>query len=288
MASEGAEWIWGLNQRHCWVCIHIHQSATSSADRQSRPSGLRASRYLTKIASTQLGPTPLMPIGDQLLVLSRASDLRPAQFKVTQMAWMHLNEVQLFQQLSGKPSDDKILDLTLGEASALRIKKLFPTLHELGESVEVLRAAKAEWTKGNSAELYSFISECGNRLLSQVVAENDPQALNDAPPSPVDCSHASKNTFKFNCFCKKGRPYKDTNSCSQGESRQKQACQVSQPPLKKSQKNATPAASDGSLTDDEGLNTVPADDGAADPREDVTACSPLFLFLTDEEDQPQG
>ncbi|KAJ7780470.1 hypothetical protein B0H14DRAFT_3164125 [Mycena olivaceomarginata] len=41
--------------------------------RQSRPSGLRASRYLTKIAPTQLGPTPLMPIGDQLLVLSRAS-----------------------------------------------------------------------------------------------------------------------------------------------------------------------------------------------------------------------
>ncbi|KAJ7913143.1 hypothetical protein B0H13DRAFT_1874206 [Mycena leptocephala] len=191
----------------------------------------------------------------------------------------------LFQQLSGKPSDDKILDLTLGEESALRIKKLFPTLHKLGESVEVLRAAKAEWTKGNSMEL-------------QVVAKNDPQALNDAPPSPVGekrqgIPHPSKTVVmppktpsNSTASAKKGADTKTPTAAPKGKAAKSKPANSAKPPLEKSQKNATPAASDGSLTDDEGLNTVLTDDWAADPREDTPACSPLFLFLMDEEDEP--
>ncbi|KAJ6617809.1 hypothetical protein B0H10DRAFT_2380371 [Mycena sp. CBHHK59/15] len=98
----------------------------------------------------------------------------PGQVDYTRLTWMHLDEAEIYERLKTEDfallalredtlttfTKDKILESTLGNASAKRLEQLFPTLYDLRKSLEILQITKEAWIAASSPELYNFLSDC--------------------------------------------------------------------------------------------------------------------------------
>ncbi|KAJ7483062.1 hypothetical protein B0H11DRAFT_1914797 [Mycena galericulata] len=110
-------------------------------------------------------PRPLLKPFYELLTSVNALLADVGRIESTRMAWLNVDETEIYDVLRGNMAL-LIFESLVGIERARRLRKFFPSIRELSQSLAVVRDTKTVWTTCNSNELSAFIFE----ILSQTLA----------------------------------------------------------------------------------------------------------------------
>ncbi|KAJ7862511.1 hypothetical protein B0H14DRAFT_2740244, partial [Mycena olivaceomarginata] len=99
----------------------------------------------------------------------------------TRVAWIHVDENEIYEMLRGNVAllvfngdaltnflIGRILESVVGTDSARRLRKLFPSIRELSQSLAAVHDTKAAWTACNNNDLSAFIFEILSRIVRRI------------------------------------------------------------------------------------------------------------------------